>query len=185
MEAGVPSAGSLGDDLLCGHPGGSRAHNSLLLLDPKQWRCSGRGKLPLPLEVWPDSRSVDTLVRPWRHAAKTSLVLTLTAAIWLQVEYRVKQFVPWAILMSDGPSSLEALSIDYFSPYSPVVFISSIRRRHWPVTTVVLATWLLQLAIVFSTGLLERELLFSTVTIDGLPTTASFKAAIDFPSPNQ
>jgi len=112
-------------------------------------------------------------------------VLTLTAAVWLQVEYRVKQFVPWTILMSGGPSSLDVLFVDYFSPYSPVVFFTSLRHRHWPVSTVVLATWMLQLGIVFSTGLLERELRSSLVFFDGVPTTANFKAVVEFPSPNQ
>ena len=62
----------------------------------------------------------------WDLLLTLSTVLTITAAIWLQVEYRVKQFVPWKILMTGGPRSFDALSIDYFEPYSPVVFITSL-----------------------------------------------------------
>ena len=119
----------------------------------------------------------------WDLLLTLSTVLTITAAIWLQVEYRVKQFVPWKILMTGGPRSFDALSIDYFEPYSPVVFITSLRRRHWPVATVVFSTWLLQLAIVFSTGLLERELMPSEVMVDNIPRTAMFRAAVEFPGP--
>lgn len=88
--------------------------------------------------------------------------------------------VPWSMLMLCGSSHLEALSVDYFSPYSPVVFFTSISRRHWPVAVVVLATWLLQLAVVFSTGLLERELQPSAFQIASLPTTANLMPGIDF-----
>lgn len=103
-------------------------------------------------------------------------------AIWLQVEYRTKQFVPWSALFSSpsNPRRLDAVAIDYFSPWSTTVFVVAARRRHFPVSAALLATWLLQLAVIFSTGLLERQQQPTTVRVDGVTTMGKLIADIDW-----
>jgi len=96
-------------------------------------------------------------------------------SIWTQTEYRSKQVLPWKLFLASPESSRDAaLSIDYFSKLNIVVLFESWKRRHWSVAIAVLGTLTLELAIVFSTGLLERQRHAVSLSVDGFSTTAVF-----------
>lgn len=80
-------------------------------------------------------------------------VFVLTAALWGQVQYRALQFMPW-LLMSRGyaPASQSVL-LDYISPWSVISLIKAVRRKHFLAALAINGTILIQLAIVFATGL--------------------------------
>jgi hypothetical protein len=84
------------------------------------------------------------------------------------------------MLASGGTAAREALAIDYFSPYSFQALFAAWRRRHWVVAIAIEATWALQLGVVFSTSLLERELQPWKLPVDNLVTTANLMASTDF-----
>src|SRR6266513_1534694 len=82
-----------------------------------------------------------------------SLVLTLLAALWGQVEFRAKQLMPWKI-MSTGPApAKDTLFLDYISPWNVVALGSSLRAFHFPVVLAIGGSLLIKLLIVVSTGL--------------------------------
>ena len=96
-------------------------------------------------------------------------------SIWTQAEYRSKQLLPWKLLLASPKSSRDAaLGIDYFSKFNIVVLFESAKRRHWSVAIAVLGTLILELAIVLSTGLLERQRHAVSLSVGGFATTAVF-----------
>jgi len=80
-------------------------------------------------------------------------VLIVIAAFWGQVEYRIKQLMPWQI-MSRGPASAEnSVLLDYVSPWNVLALFKSLKNRHLLVSLVITASLLLKVAIIASTGL--------------------------------
>lgn len=84
-------------------------------------------------------------------------ILTLTATLWGQVEYRAKQVLPWAILRTRPTKASETLFIDYVSINQISAFFDSVRSGHFPVTLAVLGSFLIRLLIVMSTSLLVLQ----------------------------
>jgi len=78
------------------------------------------------------------------------------------------------LLASPKSSRDAALGIDYFSKFNIVVLFESAKRRHWSVAIAVLGTLILELAIVLSTGLLERQRHAVSLSVGGFATTAVF-----------
>lgn len=96
-------------------------------------------------------------------------------SIWTQTEYRSKQLLPWKLLLASPKSGCDtALGIDYFSKFNIVVLFESARRRHWSVAVAVLGTLILELTLVLSTGLLERQRHAISLSVEGFKTTAVF-----------
>lgn len=84
-------------------------------------------------------------------------VLTIFAALWDQVEYRMRQLMPW-LLMSQGETPAEdTLLLNYLTSSTLGSFFRSIRRRHFPVSIGISGSLLLRLLIIFSTGLFSLE----------------------------
>lgn len=85
--------------------------------------------------------------------AKIPQVLTIVAAFWGQVEYRVKQLQPW-MNMARGPASGEdSVLLDYISPWNVTALLTSLRKRHHMVTLAILGSLLIKVLIIFSTSL--------------------------------
>jgi uncharacterized protein DUF3433 len=98
-------------------------------------------------------------------------------SVWTQTEYRSKQLFPWKLMLASPESSRDAaLGIDYFSKLNIFVLFDSLKRRHWSVAIAVLGTLALELAIVFSTGLLERQRHTVSLSVGGFSTTAVFSS---------
>ncbi|KAL1641060.1 hypothetical protein SLS58_006332 [Diplodia intermedia] len=84
-------------------------------------------------------------------------VLTIVSAFWGQVEHRTKQMMPWAILRKGPSPAADTLLIDYIEPARPVSLYKSLKNAHWPVSTAIAGTLLLQLLTVTSTGLFQLQ----------------------------
>lgn len=81
-------------------------------------------------------------------------VFTIIAAFWTQVDYRTRQMQPWEILADQTPQpAAKTLLLDYVSSNPFVSFFRSLKHRHWPVTSVLLGSFLIKGLIVVSTGL--------------------------------
>lgn len=86
-----------------------------------------------------------------------TLVLSIVAAFWGQVDYRVRQLMPWKA-MTKGPLPADkALLTDHVSTWGVSVFMSGIRARHFAISFVSAGSFLIKLAIIFSTALLSLE----------------------------
>jgi hypothetical protein len=86
--------------------------------------------------------------------ANVDLVFTIIAAFWTQIDYRTRQMQPWEELASrTSKKAAETLLLDYVSCNPVVSFFKSLMHRHWPVTTVLLGSFLIKGLIVVSTGL--------------------------------
>jgi len=108
----------------------------------------------------------------------------VTVALWIQVEYRAKQVTSWQVLAADSDKgdlavSRESLKIDYFSKINLVVVVSSTKQRHWAVAMSTTGTLMLQLAVVISTSLLERESRRLEYSTSSLPAAATFTRSVE------
>ncbi len=84
-------------------------------------------------------------------------MFTIVAALWAGVEYHTKQLAPWRAL-ANGPSPVKRTMLrDYVSPWVGRSLASSIKSGDYDVTLGITGGLLLQLLIVFSTGLLALE----------------------------
>jgi len=95
------------------------------------------------------------------------LVLTLVAAFWRQVDYYSKQTIPWAEL-ANGPAPIEkTLSLDYLSPINVLTIIQAAKNKHILIVLTTSGLLLINLIIVFSTGLfvLQDSIVTNSTTI--------------------
>ncbi|TPX12840.1 uncharacterized protein E0L32_006720 [Thyridium curvatum] len=84
-----------------------------------------------------------------------TLILTIVAALWGQLEYRAKQVMPWAVMNGEQGQSGKGLLLDYLSPISFIALFQSVKRRHFLVTLGISGTLVLRVLIIVSTGLLS------------------------------
>ena len=108
----------------------------------------------------------------------------MTVALWIQIEYRAKQVTSWQLLRADSNKgdlapSKESLKIDYFSKINLAVLVSSTKERHWAVAMSTMGTLMLQLAVVISTSLLERESQQLEYSTSKVPATAAFARSVE------
>ncbi|KAK3367800.1 hypothetical protein B0H63DRAFT_405165 [Podospora didyma] len=82
----------------------------------------------------------------------TAVFVAISAA-WVQVDYRAKQMPPWAAMAEGFQPARHSLLLDYIDPLNIVTLYKSIQNRHWTVTCAVAGTFLLQAAVVLSSGL--------------------------------
>lgn len=94
------------------------------------------------------------------------LVLSIIGALWSQVEYRMKQVKPWQVLRHGPSEATSSILLDYISPWNVISLFRSIKARHYTVALTILATLLIRLLIVFSTGLL----LLQPIVVQDVPT---------------
>lgn len=86
-----------------------------------------------------------------------TLFLSIISCFWGQVEYRVKQLMPWKA-MTKGPVPAEdILTLDYVSPWNVSVLVMAAKAKHVAVVLAILGSLLIKLAIIFSAGLLSLK----------------------------
>lgn len=85
------------------------------------------------------------------------LVFTIVAAFWTKVDYHLKQLAPWRSLAAGQTSAEQSLLLDYISTWNVRVLFRAGKARQFDVSAGVAATLLLQLMIIFSTGLFALE----------------------------
>lgn len=91
------------------------------------------------------------------------------------MEYGTKQLMPWILWFSDSEKSRSAsLDLDYISRTNFMALLSSIKSRHWLVTLGIVGTFMLNLTIIASTGLLEQQLQPVSVEVSNVVTTGTF-----------
>jgi hypothetical protein len=79
------------------------------------------------------------------------------AAFWNKIEYRTKQIAPWK-QMSEGFAPAKAtLLLDYITPINIATLPLAVQARQFAVAAAIFGTFLIQLLIVISTGLLALE----------------------------
>lgn len=84
-------------------------------------------------------------------------ILTIIATFWSRVEYQSKQNAPWQSMI-EGPKPAEkSVLLDYVSDMQPVAMWKAFKNKHLIVFSGVSCSLLLQLVIVFSTGLFSLE----------------------------
>jgi Protein of unknown function (DUF3433) len=81
-------------------------------------------------------------------------VFSIVSALWTLVEYRIKQLTPWQVLRQGPADATESVLLDYLSPWNVISLFRSLKAGHYVVTITILATLLIRLLIISSTGLL-------------------------------
>lgn len=98
-------------------------------------------------------------------------------ALWGQVEYRTKQLMPWLTMKNSPSPARNSVLLDYLSPFSFFALLFSIKARHWPVALAIFGSFMLQLAIVASSGLLSLQAIALTVPTEDLSSTFTFNTS--------
>jgi Protein of unknown function (DUF3433) len=88
-----------------------------------------------------------------------TLFFTIAGACWSMVAYRVLQLQPWRMILQGQGSMSEALLVDYVTPNPLASLFKAIRARHSLVGMALLASMVLQLVTILSTGLFGIEYL--------------------------
>lgn len=86
-----------------------------------------------------------------------SIVFVIIAALWGQVEYRIRQLAPWRAMAKGPAPAADSLLLDYVSPFSIVCFFTSMKKSQYAVALVILSSFMIKLATIFSTGLFILE----------------------------
>ncbi|KAI9737737.1 MAG: hypothetical protein M1834_009105 [Cirrosporium novae-zelandiae] len=98
-------------------------------------------------------------------------ILTLVAAFWARLEYRAKQLAPW-MAMAQGPTPAEtSLLADYISSTPPGTIFDAFKHGRHLVALAVMSSLLINLLIIFSTGLLSLDNM--VVKLENVPFIAS------------
>ncbi|OSS50674.1 hypothetical protein B5807_04380 [Epicoccum nigrum] len=84
-------------------------------------------------------------------------VLVIVAALWNQVEHKIKIAMPWVILQQGTTPASKTLFMDYVTPGRPEALWTSLRKLHWPVAIAITNSLLITLLTVASTGLLSLQ----------------------------
>lgn len=84
-------------------------------------------------------------------------MLVTVAALWTQVENRIKSAMPWATLQQKATPASKTLFMDYMTPGKPEALVASLRNLHWPVAITISNSLLITLLTVASTGLLTLQ----------------------------
>ena len=96
-------------------------------------------------------------VRSEMTCAKLRAVFMVVAAFWTKVSFRYRQLAPWRSLAAGPACADRSVLLDYVSPSNPVALVRSMRFGHLDVSLAISATLLLQLIVIFSTGLFALE----------------------------
>ena len=88
----------------------------------------------------------------WTYGPTALFVLILGG--WKQVDFNCQILAPWKNAI-EGPTTVESsLFLDYISPLPPARLWAAFRNRDWAVFASTLGVLLLQIVVIFSTGLL-------------------------------
>lgn len=95
--------------------------------------------------------------------------------MWTKVDYHTRQLAPWRTMASKSASAKDSLLLDYISTWNVKCLFTSARARNFHVTLAITGTLLLQLMIIFSTGLFALEQ--RDIARNNAPITTDFKFA--------
>lgn len=96
-----------------------------------------------------------------------TLFLTVIACLWGQVEYRIKQLMPWKAMVKVPVPAEDCLLLDYVSPWNVTALIMALKKKHIAVVLAILGSLLIKLAIIFAAGFLSIG--YSPVFKDEVP----------------
>lgn len=106
-----------------------------------------------------DRRSVGAAITSLSRTRSLTkcVVLSLVATAWDQVDYRIRQLMPWAVLQRGPTLAADTLLLDYVAQAQPMSLWNSAKARHFPVTLSAASVMIIKLLIVLSTGLLSPQ----------------------------
>ena len=97
-------------------------------------------------------------------------VFTLILAFWSFVEYHAELITPWVLMGKGFTPASQSILLDYISSWNVLALYRSFRRYQFLVALPILGTLLIQLMVVFSTGLLAIQ---DTLMVAQVPVTVS------------
>jgi hypothetical protein len=86
-----------------------------------------------------------------------SAIFTLASIAWYQVEYDAKMMQPWIEMARKPVTAKRSLLLDYVNPLEPLLLFKAFKAGHVLVAASLGVKYLLQLAIVLSTGILVLQ----------------------------
>lgn len=84
-------------------------------------------------------------------------ILTIIATLWSRVEFQSKQNAPWQSMLEAPQAAEKSVLLDYISDMQPVAMWKAYKNKHLIVFSAISCSLLLQLIIVFSTGLFSLQ----------------------------
>lgn len=104
-----------------------------------------------------DGIAASTESRNYLWTYGPTAILTVITTLWSRVEFQSKQNAPWQSML-EGPQPAEkSVLLDYVSDMQPVAMWKAFNNKHLIVFSGVSCSLLLQLVIVFSTGLFSLQ----------------------------
>lgn len=93
-----------------------------------------------------------------------SIVLTMVAALWGQLEQCTKQIMPWSLMSRGETIADHSLMLNYITSSMPGSLFRSLKRRHFLVSLGISGSLILRLLVIFSSGILRLEYKYVTST---------------------
>lgn len=84
-------------------------------------------------------------------------ILTIVAVFWSRVEFQAKQNAPWHSMLGGPQEPRKSVLLDYISEMQPVALFKALKNKHHLVAAGIACSMLLQLLIIFSTGLFSLQ----------------------------
>ncbi|CEJ60436.1 hypothetical protein PMG11_09010 [Penicillium brasilianum] len=84
-------------------------------------------------------------------------ILTIIATLWSRVEFQSKQNAPWQSMLEAPQPADKSVLVDYISEMQPVTMWKAFKNKQIIVFASVSCTLLVQLVIIFSTGLFSLQ----------------------------
>ncbi|CAI6339958.1 unnamed protein product [Periconia digitata] len=100
-------------------------------------------------------------------------ILILIVGLWRQVDYYTMILQPWKNLQEGPGAASRSLLLDYVSPFWVNALSNAVRAQEAPVAIAIVATVILKLLVILSTGLLVRS--ETTFTQHDIPAKFSTK----------
>ncbi|KAK6363374.1 hypothetical protein TWF730_000806 [Orbilia blumenaviensis] len=100
------------------------------------------------------------LIYLWTYAPTAIIIAVLS--VWRQVDFRVKQFMPWVSLAAGPNRAKKNILVDYISPFILNSLCDTIRNKHFLPLATILGFLGMKLAIVVSTGLFVLQAVTTT-----------------------
>jgi hypothetical protein len=104
-----------------------------------------------------DGIAASTESRHYLWTYGPTAILTIIATFWSRVEFQSKQNAPWQSMLEAPQPAEKSVLLDYVSDMQPVTMWKAFKNKHLLVFSGVSCTLLLQLMIVFSTGLFSLD----------------------------
>ena len=86
-----------------------------------------------------------------------TVILTVIASFWSRVEFQAKQNAPWQAMSEKATEAQKSVLLDYITVMQPLAVINALKNRHFSVAFGATCSMLLNLLIIFSTGLFSLQ----------------------------